>query len=282
MIGVTTTFRLACSVALTVGLLTACERPQEASAPLATPAPVDDAATVPTTDDTTPSSSIPDSTVPPTSAAPTTAPATTAPPTTVPPPTTPPPTVAPETPADLVLDFDGVLPFAFGSPDIDVVPGLVEVLGEPISDVSTEYPLDDEGTFLDATEEEAYVAPFGRTVCFADGLCTQFGAGSDTALQFTGWRFEGDGATGLATAGGITIGSLWADHADSITIDEGGCYGVGDGMAEGIELTLQSNGVPFVVVADDGSFSAGSPDPADVAVIGLRAGDLPVSLFADC
>lgn len=280
------TARRAATLALTVVMLTACERPQPDSAPLATPGPVADTTTVPTSESTTPpitdapepsTSTMPQSTVPPTSAAPPTMAPTTEP--TAP---TSPTIVDPETPSGPVLDFDGILPFAFGAPDTEIVAGLIGVLGEPVSDESTEYPTDEAGTFLDASGEEAYVAPFGRTVCFANALCAQFGAGSDTALQFTGWRFEGDAATGLATAGGITIGSRWADHVDAITIDEGGCSSVGYGSAEGIELTLQSSGEPFVTLAGDGSFSAGSPDPADVSVIGMQAGDLPVSLLADC
>ncbi len=278
------TLRRAATLALTAVLLAACERPQPDSAPLATPGPVADTTTLPASESITPpitdapgpsTSTVPEATVSPTSAAP----PTTASPTTE---TTTPTIVEPGTPGELVLDFDGVLPFAFGAPDTEIIAGLIGVLGEPVSDESTEYPTDEQGTFLDAAEEEAYVAPFGRTVCYANALCVQFGAGSDTALQFTGWRFEGDGAAGLASAGGITIGSVWADHADAITIDEGGCSSVGYGSAEGIELTLQSGGEPFVTVLADGSFSAGAPNPADVSVIGMRGGDLPVSLFADC
>ncbi|MEO6652094.1 MAG: hypothetical protein ABIP17_05490 [Ilumatobacteraceae bacterium] len=281
VIGVNSTVRHVSIVVTLLVLLAACQRPEPDSAPLATPAPVSDTTTLPVSESTTTTSDapVPSTSAAPESTVPATTPATSAPPTTEPEPAT---TVEPQNPQDLVLDFDGVLPFSFGGPDTEIVPGLVAVLGEPVSDESAEYPNDDEGTFLDVTGEEAYVAPFGRTVCFANGLCTEFGAGSDTALQFTGWRFEGDTAAGLASAGGITVGSLWVDHMDAITVEEGGCFTVGNGMAEGIDLTLESSGDPFMTVAADGSFAFGSPDPAAVSVIGMRAGDLPVLLFADC
>lgn len=282
-----------CLVVAALSVTAACERPTPDAAPRVTATPVDASAvststsaptSAPTTaapstaPSTTPDSTLPaDSTVPPTSASPTTVPATTAPPTTTPATTEP---SGPLTPADLILAFDGVQPFDFGSPDTDVVPALAAVLGDPASDVAAEYPTPDEGQFVN-DDEIGFVAPFGRTVCFDNGLCVEFGAGSASALQFVGWDFSGEQSAGLATADGITVGSSWADHADAIVADEGGCFSVGYGSADGVDVTLESNGVPFVETID-GEFVTNDPDPADVRVIGLRAGDIPVELFADC
>ena len=282
-----------CLIVAALSSTAACDRPTPDAAPSVTATPVDAGAvststsapttsaptTVPaTTPATTPESTLPaDSTVPPTSATPTTVPATTAPPSTAPTTTEP---SGPLTPADLILAFDGVQPFDFGSADTEVVPALAAVLGEPASDVVAEYPTPDEGQFVN-DDEMGFVARFGRTVCFDNGLCVEFGAGSDSALQFVGWDFSGEEAAGLATADGITVGSSWADHVDAIVADEGGCFSIGYGSADGVDVTLESNGAPFVETVD-GEFVTNDPDPADVRVIGLQAGDVPIQLFADC
>lgn len=290
MSDVNSILRRTCLIAATVVLVASCQRPEPEGAPEATAAPVTD--TENGTDVTTAPTTAPpvDTSTPPTSiesaaTAPlTSAPATTAPPTSAPATTAPPTTAAPDptSPTDLILAFDGIRPFAFGGADIDIVPALVEILGDPVSDEATEYPDDVEGQFVNDSLEEGFVAPFGRNVCFANGVCVEFGAGSPTALQFVGWQFGGDGAAGLATEDGITIGSSWADHSDDIVVDRGACADVGYGSAEGIDVTLQSSGEPFAEFTDEGEPEAGSPDPADVTVIDLSAGDLPVQLFADC
>lgn len=193
-------------------------------------------------------------------------------------------TVQPTTPADLTLHFDGVLPYRFGEHDTDVVTGLAGALGSPVADVSTEYPTADEGVFLDETGEEAYVSPFGRSVCFTIGLCLQFGAGTRDTLIFTGWRLDGDGSAELATEDGISIGSTLADHADVVTFDPAvSCYQVAFGAAAGIDVTLLSDDGVFAApnAAGDG-LDLGDPDPALVTIQSMSAGELPVFLFADC
>ncbi len=278
-------------ISATVILVASCQRPDPDGAASATAAPVTDSSvgtTAPTTapvDTTAPPSTTVESTVPATSAPESTAPATTSPATTVPSTSTAPSTTEarePESPDDLILAFDGIRPLAFGTNDANVVATLVALLGDPISDESTEYETPEAGRFVNESLEEAFVSRFGRTVCFTNGLCTQFGAGSATALQFVGWEFGGDDAAGLATEDGITVGSLWSDHAEAIVADEGGCFAVGSGAADGVDVLMQSSGEPFMLVTADGGFEIGSPDPADVVVIALSAGDLPIQLFADC
>lgn len=207
---------------------------------------------------------------------------TTAPPPTVPPtvPTTTEPT--PTSPDDLELYFDGVLPFAFGELADDVVAGLATVLGPPVSDVRVDYPTPDEGYFIDDSTEEAYVFPHGRTVCYSNNLCVQFGAGSADALFFTGWRINSDAPPALSMANGVAVGSSWADHVDEIIIGEGGCFSVGYGDSDGVSVVLQSSGEQFLYFDTDGTAIFGDPDPSEVTVIELSAGQSPTFLFADC
>lgn len=288
-------FRLTATIVAGALVLTACQRPDDETTrtsidPIGAPAEttsttIADGATGSTTEattttpvePTTPSTTAPTgaTTTPPTSTA---APASTAP-TTAPPATTRP---APTSPADLVLAFHGVEPFLFGMSRADVVAGLSALLGDPVSDDAREYPMPDDGVFLTDDGSLAFVFPFGRTVCFTNGLCTEFGAGSDSALLFTGWNFAGDDAAGLATEDGITVGSVWADHLDAIEVDEGGCFQEGYGNATGVDLVLVSAGEPFLATDDDGNQTPQVPDPADVTVVAMSAGELPTARGADC
>jgi hypothetical protein len=224
-----------------------------------------------------------------TSAPPTTRPAN-SPPTTKPansppttkPATTPTTTKPATTPDDLELNFDGVLPFAFGEHDVEVVAGLTKLLGAPSSDVSTEYPNADDGYFLDAAREQSYVFPHGRAVCYDNSLCVQFGAGATETLLFTGWTLTTDAEPLLTMANGIAVGSSLADHVDDVVIADGGCYSIGYGDSEGVAVVLQSAGEPFLSFADNGNAIVGDPDPDDVTLIELSAGQSPTFVFADC
>ena len=191
-------------------------------------------------------------------------------------------TTAPDDPSDLTLIFDGILPFRFGERDVTVVPALTELLGPPTLDELRQYPDAQEGMFFDESGEESFVAHFGRTVCFADGLCVQFGAGAPETLIFTGWRIEE--TTEITTDDGIAIGSTLADFADVITFDPAdSCYQVAYGMASGIDITLISDdGVFAAPNADGDGLDLGDPDPTRVTVREMSAGQLPVYVFADC
>lgn len=191
-------------------------------------------------------------------------------------------TPAPDEPSDLTLIFDGILPFRFGDRDVDVVPALTTVLGAPTLDELSEYPDTDQGMFFDSTGEQSFVAHFGRTVCFADGLCVQFGAGAPETLIFTGWSLGGQ--SDLATEDGIVIGSTLADFVDVIEYDPAmSCYQVAYGTASGIDVTLLSeDGVFAAPNADGDGLDVFDPDPTMVTVTELRAGQLPVFVFADC
>lgn len=287
---VTTMARRTLLAAVAVGalMMSACTRPEDARSAGSSIAPVietddtDDTGesaepAAPTTAAAVPSTAAPTTAVRSDTTTDTTTEATAAP-TTAPPTTTNPP----DDPSDLTLIFDGVLPFRFGDRDVDVVPALTKVLGRPTLDEVREYPDADQGVFFDSTGEESFVARFGRTVCFADSLCLQFGAGAPETLILAGWRV--DGPTELTTGDGITIGSTLDDFAETITFDPAlSCYQVAFGSAAGIDVTLLSDDGVFAAPDDDGDgFDLGDPDPALVTVIEMRAGQLPVFVFADC
>lgn len=193
------------------------------------------------------------------------------------------PAAPPDDPSDLTLIFDGIVPFRFGDRDVDIVPALADLLGPPTQDDLREYPVADQGVFVDAAGEESFVARFGRTVCYANGLCVQFGAGAPETLIFTGWRVDGP-SSGLTTEDGLAIGSTLDEFADLITFDPAlGCFQIVDGSAAGIDVTLESDDGDFATPAPDGEgIELGDPDHAAVTVVEMRAGQLPESVVADC
>lgn len=283
-------WRRRATVILVGGLVVAgCTRPEDQQRSNATSDT--SVAASPDTVETTTASDGTESTTPTTPGTTDTSPTTqpTTPPTTAPaPPTTQgststTSTTPPDSPDDLVLTFDSIGPWKFGDRDVDVVPGLAAILGSPVDDVLTEYPVADEGSFLDENGELSYVAPFGRTVCFDGELCAQFGAGAPETLILTGWRLS-EGASGdLVTDDGVAVGSTWAEHVDVITIDPlDSCFQIGNAEAGGVDVVLLSTGEPFATADDAGEFVAGDPDPAQTTVIELRAGRHPTFVFADC
>ena len=187
--------------------------------------------------------------------------------------------------ADFVLRANGVGSADFGQADIDVIPVMTELLGNPVDDRLGEYPLFDEdySLYIDF-EDSGFSAPFGRTTCYDNEFCLYFGGGTGDDLRFVGWSQDGfDLASDpLASDAGVTIGSRYADHLGEMTVGEGGCFTQGFGEIAGITLFLTSEGVPFVSFDDDGTFVAGTPDPTEIVVTGMEAGDRPFFVFADC
>lgn len=189
----------------------------------------------------------------------------------------------------LTLRSDGVGPFDFGEVEAtEMLPGLVAELGAPTYDQSVAYPSFDGGVYLTADGDDAFAFPFGRTVCFANGFCVEFG-GASAPTVFVGYSqgdtVRGDPAVGapLAAAGPITVGSRWADHLGAMEVQPGGCFSTGSGATtDGIELSLLSTGEMFGFVDDAGEFVSNLPDPIDVTVRGMHAGVQPFFLFGDC
>jgi hypothetical protein len=192
-------------------------------------------------------------------------------------------TTTPLTPADLGLRADGIGPLVYGATVPAAIAVLQSVLGAPTEDTSAEYPNEvTPGQFESADNEFAFTQRFERTLCFANGLCATFGGPSTGALGFVGWRYEGSVEPRLTTRVGVTVGSRWSDFEPSIAVSEGGCYTIGYGETEGISLVLQSSGTMFGSFDDAGNYVIGSPDPSEVTVLSMSAGNLPIFLFDDC
>ncbi len=185
------------------------------------------------------------------------------------------------TAADLVLRSDGIGPIDFDAPVADVLAQLIEVLGTPASDESTDYPQDNGGGEYQTADEFAFAHPFGRQVCFANGLCTSFGGTAPDDLTFVGWLMSNGEPPLLQTAAGVTVGARWADLIDTIKID-GGCMILGYSQLDGVDVRLESSGEVFQGFDEAGNLFEGTPDPADVTVNLLSAGDREYALFGDC
>lgn len=192
-------------------------------------------------------------------------------------------TAAPLTPADLVLRADGIGPLVYGATVPAATAVLQSVLGAPTEDTSVEYPNEvAPGQFESADNEFGFTQRFERTLCFANGMCATFGGPSAAALGFVGWRYEGTVEPRLTTRVGVTVGSRWSDFESSIAVSEGGCYTIGYGETEGISLVLQSSGTMFGSFDDAGNYVIDYPDPSEVTVLSMSAGNLPIFLFDDC
>ena len=182
----------------------------------------------------------------------------------------------------LVLRPDGVGPLRFGTNIVPVLDTLAGILGEPLSDAAYSYPEAGGPGFTDQFGDFGFVQPFGRQTCFENEFCVEAGGPSPADLVFVGWSQYEAAIETLATADGITVGARWSEHADLIEVDEGGCYSFGTGSIGRIDLALESSGTMFSAPDGSGGFISAVPDPSTVTVVGLSAGDLRVSLFADC
>ncbi len=267
------------ALAIVIGsTVTACTRDEEDSASTTALPASSPAATVATTaaPATTPPTMTPVTTPP----VRTTAPANTAP---APPVTTlPPASTTPSAPAELTLLSDGIGPLRFGADEGDAMSVFSATLGGPASSTATSYPVPIDGMFAtDEFGEERFAFTAGSSACFTNGLCAHFGGSVAGSLTFVGWSQAGEPGA-LATPAGITVGSRWSDYVASMTVGEGGCYSDGSGSTAGVYLYVRSEGTPFLSIADDGSEVIARPDPADVVVTALEAGDQPFFAFADC
>lgn len=185
-------------------------------------------------------------------------------------------------PVDFTLRGDGIGPFDLGVPASELIDAFSAQFGPPTEDVAAEYPNDDaSGGFLMDNGEVGFIAPFGRTVCWAFDFCADFGGNDATTLFLTGWTYGEDSGLTLTSTSGVTIGTRWSD-VPAITVSPGGCYTVGYGTIDGIELTLLSDGVEFTTFDAAGNYIENTPPPEQVSVTSMQAGDIPIFLFGDC
>lgn len=184
----------------------------------------------------------------------------------------------------LLLRADGFGRFPFGTPLAEVLVGSPLELGAPLSDTSSEYSNPGaDGQYLSADESTGFGFPVGRQYCWSE-LCLNFGGPDSTNFQLVGWQYVNSGTAplfGLKNVDGVSIGSRWSDFPASISADPGGCYTIGGGVTtDGIFLVLQ--GGIFGKFNDDGSYEALVPDPSEVTVIQMNAGEQVVYLLEDC
>ena len=192
-------------------------------------------------------------------------------------------TAPPLTPAGLVLRSDGIGPLVFGAPVADTLAVLTPVLGPTIIDESADYPNEPTpGQFESVEGDFGFAHPFERQVCFDNSLCITFGGSAPDRLAFVGWELGAGNPPPLLTTAGITVGVRWADFAGSMTVEQGGCYTAGYGQSAGVNLYLESTGEPFGSFDEAGNYVIGNPDPADVTVTSMSAGNLRLFLFGDC
>jgi len=198
------------------------------------------------------------------------------------PPVTPAPTVAPALP---LLLGDGIGTASFGDGDDAVLALLTPAFGGVATDTSETFDVNvGVDSWQSSDGELQYTAPIARKVCFGNQVCTVFGGASAGDLAFTGWFVdEGSGPT-AQTIEGIRQGDTWASHFAAITRLPGGCYSYGSATSlDGISIGMISSGELFNFYDDSaGTWSDGFPDPAAVTIVDLSAGDLVISLFADC
>ena len=192
-----------------------------------------------------------------------------------------------------VLEPAALGPLAFGMATLtDAETVLTPFVGTPISDDAATYPDEfacpadsDPGCrsyYENSTLYMGFRYPFGRSVCYGNGLCLHYGGSDESSLHLVGYRQQ-DGHDSFVTASGVTAGSTGVEFPDAIIAESGGCYSQGAGSADGVPLLLESSGIPFTqVVSDDGDLADNIPPVADLLVLSVYAGDEPYSTEGDC
>jgi len=191
------------------------------------------------------------------------------------------PTTAP--PTAPVLRSDGIGAATFGSNPEEVVAQLEAHLGPPTLDETSEYPNAVDGQHLDG-DGYAFLHPFARFLCYANGLCLNFGGPTPDALTWVGWSYSPGTPSPpfLATAGGVRSGMRWAEVVGQVEVFPNGCYGIGYGTTEGIDLEVVAEDAWFGDMGVSSPPVPTSPDPADVVITSMRAGAEPVFTEGDC
>ena len=194
------------------------------------------------------------------------------------------PTTSSTTPAAdaLLLRSDGIGAHDLGDDVESVYNDMEALLGFPATDLTDEYTVPEGvGVYQSADGQMQFIAPFSRTVCWSNSLCLVFGGGTAESMSFTGWRYDNDPAASLASEAEASLGTSWAD-LPGMSVSEGGCYTVGYGEVDGIQVVLMSSGVPFTEVDSAGNYVNNTPDPADVTILSMETGELPIALYGDC
>lgn len=180
------------------------------------------------------------------------------------------------------LRADGLGSFRFGDSEAAVTGGLVAQMGQPTSVDRYDLSVSSGTGFETVDGEYGYVHPLATSYCYQSSLCVTFGGDTPESLTLTGWSYAAVTAPVWATGGGVTFGSRWSDFPAVMTADPGGCYSIGTGATDGVDLTLSSSGVPFSLYDDTGQYIAQVPPAAEVTVVDLSAGSRVQFLLGDC
>ena len=176
------------------------------------------------------------------------------------PPTTPAPTTTVAGPP--TLQSNGIGSHEFGGPTPDeLIAELSSFLGSPTAVVSNDYPDASSGYYENLADESGFAYPSGRTACFSNALCVEFGGADPSSLRFVGYR-QNEGAGSLTTASGVTAGTAGSAFPAAIVVEPGGCFSTGTGTADGVSVFLQSDGELFGFY-DDATDTFVSSGPAD-------------------
>ena len=197
------------------------------------------------------------------------------------PPTTPAPTTTVAGPP--TLQSNGIGSHEFGGPTPDeLIAELSSFLGSPTAVLSNDYPDGSSGFYESADGESGFAYPSGRTACFSNALCVEFGGADPSSLRFVGYR-QTEGAGSLTTASGVTAGTAGSAFPAALVVEPGGCYSTGTGTADGVSVFLRSNGEWFGYFDDDtGNYVTQAPPIDDVVVLSVFGGDEPFFLYDDC
>lgn len=202
--------------------------------------------------------------------------------TTTPAPTT---TLAPTTTVagPPTLQPNGIGGHEFGGPTPDeLIAELSGFLGSPTSVVSSDYPDGSSGFYENADAESGFAYPSGRTACFSNALCVEFGGADPSSLRFVGYR-QTEGAGSLTTASGVTAGTPGSAFPAAFVVEPGGCYSTGTGTADGVSVFLRSDGEVFGFYDEvTATFVAQAPPVDDIVVLSVFGGDEPYFLYDDC
>ncbi len=192
---------------------------------------------------------------------------------------------------DLVLRNDGIGPLMFEAPADSTIAALTNALGTPTGDDVTEYPVfcgtadgcASAGNTYYSTDGDypwSFDFPFGREVCFSNGLCAIFGGSDVNALAFVGWNSscgwdECNSVPPLFTSTGMTLGSRWADF-DDVMDEPTGCYQVAYSTTAGVALELSATTGEMFEPPSYGTETTEAfvrPSPEVMVVWRLSAGD---------
>jgi hypothetical protein len=187
---------------------------------------------------------------------------------------------------NLVLRSNGVGGAVLGDTPASVLGVLTPVLGPPTGNFEEAFPVARPGgDFFNPDTFDVFDYPYARDVCFeGDHFCVIFGGPNAASLTFVGWDYFDSGNARLLDTNGLGMGSRGSNFPGAIaSIDHGGCYSSGGGVAaSGIQLGLVSDGLWFGVPDGVGGVDYYTPPQSDVTVQSMWIGSGIGNTEGDC